>query len=261
MSPKLPKIIGHRGCAAYAPENTLEGLHTAADMGIEWVEFDVTLTKDQIPVLFHDDTLERTTNGSGPIAEATYEDIRQLEAGSWFGDSFAGIKIPTLEEAIDVLIERELGLILEIKQTPDSEKETAEVILDQLSRTWDDHERIRITSYSHLSLETALDMAADWPRGVVIGYHCTGKWLEAVEKGELPEDWEAVADYLQLSSLSIDSNLCTPEQVVEIKETGRTVMAYTINDSDQARVLQGMGVDSFFSDAPDVVKDGLLTVH
>ncbi len=261
MPLKLPKIIGHRGCAAYAPENTLESLHTAADMGVEWVEFDVTLTKDQVPVLFHDETLERTTNGSGPVAEITYEDLRQLECGSWFGDSFAGIKIPTLEEAIDVLIERELGLNLEIKSSPGIEKETAEIILDQLTRVWDDHERIRITSYSHVSLETSLDMAADWPRGIVIGNHCTGKWLEAVKTGNLPEDWEEVADYLQLSSLSIDNNLCTPEQVREIKESGRAVLAFTINDPDRARILQGWGVDSFFSDAPDVVKDGLLTVH
>ena len=116
MRLKLPRIIGHRGVAAYAPENTLEGLHTAADMGVEWVEFDVKITKDHVPILFHDDTLERTTNGGDrPVAECTYDEIRALEAGSWFGESFAGIKIPTLEEALEVLIEHDLGLNLEIK--------------------------------------------------------------------------------------------------------------------------------------------------
>ena len=64
---KLPKIIGHRGAAAYAPENTLESIHTAADMGVEWVELDVKLTQDGVPVIFHDATLDRTTNGSGPV--------------------------------------------------------------------------------------------------------------------------------------------------------------------------------------------------
>ena len=261
MTLKLPKIIGHRGCAAYAPENTLEGLHTAADMDVEWVEFDVMLTRDQVPVLFHDDTLERTTNGHGLVAETSYEDIQQLEAGSWFGDSFAGIKIPTLEEAVDVLIERDLGLNLEIKSSPGREKETAEIILDELSRIWDDHERIRITSYSHISLEVALDMAGDWARGLIIGTHCTGTWLDAVAQGKLPEDWENIADYLGASSISIDDNLCTAERVTEIQNTGRAVLAFTINDPDRARILQEMGVDSLFSDAPDVVKDGLLTVH
>ena len=82
MTLKLPKIIGHRGAAAYAPENTLEGIHTAADMGVEWVELDVKLTKDQIPVLFHDETLERTTNGAGNVADITYDDLKQLATES-----------------------------------------------------------------------------------------------------------------------------------------------------------------------------------
>ena len=79
MPLKLPKIIGHRGCAGYAPENTLEAIHTAADMGIEWVELDVKITKDEVPVIFHDETLDRTTNGSGNIAERTYEEIQELD--------------------------------------------------------------------------------------------------------------------------------------------------------------------------------------
>ena len=69
MALKLPRIIGHRGCAGYAPENTLEGIHTAADMGVEWVELDVKLTRDQMPVIFHDDDLERTTNGYGLVVK------------------------------------------------------------------------------------------------------------------------------------------------------------------------------------------------
>jgi len=83
---KLPKIIGHRGCASYAPENTVEAIHTAADMGVEWVELDVKLTKDDIPILFHDDMLERTTNGSGAVKDFTLKDLKELEAGTWFSD-------------------------------------------------------------------------------------------------------------------------------------------------------------------------------
>ncbi len=248
MTLKIPKIIGHRGCAAYAPENTLEGLHTAADMGVEWVEFDVKLTKDHIPVLFHDDTLERTTNGHGLVAETTYEDIKQLEAGSWFGDSFAGIKIPTLEEAIDVLIDRNLGLNLEIKPCPGREKETAEVALDILSQYWDDHERLLISSFSHVSVEVARDMATDWYRDLVL-------------PPEWPENWAELADYLDVSAIGVEGNNCTRDQINELLALKKPIMAYTINDPDRARLLQSWGVDSFFSDAPDVVKDGLLTVH
>lgn len=245
---KIPQIIGHRGCASYAPENTLEGLHVAADMGVEWVEFDVKLTKDHVPILFHDDTLERTTNGHGPVAELTYEDLQELEAGSWFGDSFAGVKIPTLEEAIDVLIERDLGVNIEIKPCPGREKETAEVALDVLSGIWDDHERILISSFSHVSMETARDLAEDWPRGLLL-------------PKDWPENWRELAEYLQVSSVNLDGRACTREQVQQALELKKPVLAYTINDPHRARLLQSWGVSGFFTDAPDALQGSLLTLH
>jgi glycerophosphoryl diester phosphodiesterase len=159
MSLKLPKIIGHRGCAAYAPENTLVGIHTAADMGVEWVELDVKLTKDQVPILFHDELLERTTDGTGEVKDHTYAQLKELDAGLWFGDSFFDTRIPTLEQAIDVLIERDLGVNIEIKPCPGRERETAEVALDLLASVWDDHSRMLISSFQHVSLEAALEMA------------------------------------------------------------------------------------------------------
>lgn len=260
MPLKLPRIIGHRGASSYAPENTLEGIHTAADMDIEWVELDVKLTKDQIPIIFHDDTLDRTTNGHGPIAEATYEDIRQLEAGSWFGDSFAGAKIPTLEEALEVLIDRDLGFNMEIKPCPGREKETAEVALDILSQIWDDHESLYLSSYSTVSLETCMDMTPDWARGIVLGYHCKPDWLEALKKKKLPSDWQEIAEYLSLSAASIDQDFATAETIAALKQVLEPV-PYNVNDSYRARELSTYGANTFISDAPDVTQDGLLSVH
>lgn len=249
MRLKLPQIIGHRGAAGYAPENTLESIHTAADMGVEWVELDVKLTKDQVPVIFHDETLERTTNGSGPVEEATYEDLRQLEAGSWFSDGFAGIKIPTLEEAVDVLLERGLGLNLEIKPCPGRERETAEVALDILSGIWDDHERLLLSSFQHVSLEAARDMAQDWARGLLVA-----------EEAVLA-NWRDMADYLDVKTVHIGSRLLTRELVEEISDEDYGVLVFTVNEPDEARKFQSWGVDSLFSDRPDVVKESLLTVH
>ncbi len=82
----LPRIIGHRGAKASTPENTLAGIRRANDDGGKWVEFDVKLTKDSVPILMHDATLDRTTNGKGRVAEHALAQIRQLDAGSWFGD-------------------------------------------------------------------------------------------------------------------------------------------------------------------------------
>ncbi len=246
---KIPQIIGHRGCAGYAPENTLEAIHTAADMGIEWVELDVKLTKDGVPIIFHDDKLDRTTNGTGAVAEATYAEIQELDAGSWFSESFWGVKIPTLEEAIEALMERSLGLNLEIKPCAGREIETAEVALDMLAQYWDDHENLLISSFSHVSLEVAHDMAEDWHRGLCI-------------KGEeWPENWAEVAKYLEVSTINIDGNVVSESQIRDALATEKSVLAFTINDPMRARMLQEWGVTGFFSDEPDVIMDGVLSVH
>lgn len=248
MSLKLPRIIGHRGAAAYAPENTLEGIHTAADMGIEWVEFDVKLTKDDVPILFHDDTLERTTNSSGNVRDLTLAEIKELDAGSWFSDGFFGVTVPTLEEAVDVLLDRGLGLNLEIKPCAGREKETAEIALDILSNIWDEHDQLLISSFSHVSLEAALDMAGDWHRGLLL-------------PEEWPENWAELAEYLQVSTINMNGNTVTREQVEAAMELEKPLLAYTINQPDRARILQSWGVDGFFTDAPDALQDGLFSIH
>ncbi len=248
MPLKLPHIIGHRGAAGYAPENTIEGIHVAADLGIEWVELDVKLTKDQVPIVFHDDTLDRTTNASGPVAEKTFDEIKELDCGSWYGESFIDTKIPSLEDAIDALLERNLGFNMEIKPCPGREKETAESALDILSSIWDEHDKLLISSFQHVSLETALDMAEDWHRGLIL-------------PSEWPENLAELAEYLQLSSININGNTVTREQVEKIIDMNKACLAYTINDEHKARYLQAWGVDGFFSDTPDLIKEGLFSIH
>lgn len=245
---QIPKLIGHRGAAAYAPENTLEGIHTAADMGIKWVELDVKLTADNVPILFHDETLGRTSNGAGPVAEKTLEQIRELECGHWFSESFAGIRIPTLEEAIDVLLKRDLGVNFEIKPCPGREQETAEIALDVISQIWDEHEKILISSFQPVSLETAYDMAGDWPRGLLL----PEQW---------PENWRDMAEFFDVKTVNVNGNKVTREQVESIIDAGYGVLAYTINDVHTARKLFSWGVDGVFSDAPDVIANEVLKLH
>ena len=253
MTIKLPKVIGHRGAAAYAPENTIEGIHTAADMGVEWVELDVKLTKDDVPVIFHDDTLDRTTNGHGPVAEITYEDLKQLEAGSWYGESFTGIKIPTLEEAVDALIQRNLGLNLEIKPCPGRERETAEAALDMLSQIWDDHDRLLISSFQHVSLEAALEVANDWHRGLLLA--------PEGDEHTINPNWKDLADFLAVKTVNIGTKIATREIIEDIIDLDLHPLIYTVNDPIDARQYQAWGVESMFSDEPDVILENLLTVH
>ncbi len=250
MTLKLPKVIGHRGTCAYAPENTIESVLTAADIGTEWVELDVMLTKDMVPIIFHDDTLDRTTNGHGNVADTLYSDIQQLEAGSWFSDGFSGIKIPTLEEVIEVLIDKNIGLNLEIKPTPGRERETAEAALDVLSRYWDDHDRLLISSFQLSCLEVAQDMAPDWHRGFLFD-----------DDEDMPENWKDLVEYVDAVTVNIGRKIASRELIEDIIDFEKAILVYTVNDPQLARQLQGWGVDSMFSDCPDVIAQNLLKVH
>ena len=104
------EIIGHRGYAARAPENTLMSLEAALTAGARAVEFDVHVASCGTPVIIHDDVLDRTTDGSGPVSGQTVEQLRTLDAGSWFDPEFAGERIPTLADALDRVVGRALHI-------------------------------------------------------------------------------------------------------------------------------------------------------
>lgn len=244
----IPKVIGHRGAAAYAPENTLSSIHAAADLGIEWVEIDVKLTRDGTAVVFHDEELIRCTGAEGLIKDLDLKDVQELDAGSWYGDSFIGERIPTLEDALNVILDRGLGVNLEIKPCPGREKETAEIVLDITSRIWpEDGPMPLISSFSHVSLETTMEMIQEWPRGFLIDeYH--------------PE-WRQMAEYLDVASVHFNGNTATREEIEEYMELQKPLLAYTINEPEMARELVRWGVDGMFADNPDVIREAIETRH
>lgn len=247
---KLPQIIGHRGACGYAPENTLESIQAAADMGVEWVELDVKLTADDVPIIFHDDTLDRTTNGTGKVAETLWKDIAELDAGSWFADSFYESRVPTLEQALDLILELGLGLNLEIKPCPGRDVETAQVALDILSRVWDDHNMIMISSFSEIALEVVADMTGgDWAIGYLID--------------DIPENWRDVAQHVKAQTVNINGNMdgLKREFIEDIIDEGYGILAYTINEPMRAQELINWGVDGVFTDEPDVIRDELYGLN
>lgn len=239
MTLSLPKIIGHRGACAYAPENTLASIYTAHDIGIEWVELDVKLTKDMVPIILHDDTLERTTSGSGQVIDTDYLEIQDLEAGSWFGESFIGEPVPSLEQVIEVLCELDMSLNLEIKPCPSRERETAEAVLDILANYWEEHDRILLSSFQIQSLEVCQEMAPEWSRGLLINE-------------DFPAHWTDIARHLAPTTLNINGNTVQEGQLASFVDYGKPVLAYTINDEVRADWLFEKGVKAIFSDSPDI---------
>ena len=106
--------IAHRGASRCAPENTLAAFEAAIRQGVDAIELDVRLTEDGVPVVLHDDTLDRTTDGQGPVDALSYQLLRRLDAGAWFGSAFRGERVPTLTEALECARGR-CGVNVEIK--------------------------------------------------------------------------------------------------------------------------------------------------
>lgn len=247
---KLPQIIGHRGACGYAPENTLASIQTAADMGVDWVELDVKLTSDDVPIIFHDDHLERVTSGSGLVKDTPYSVIKELDAGSWFGDTFINTPIPTLEEAVELITELGLGLNLEIKPCEGREIETAQVALDMMTRIWDDHDKILISSFAIASLDTAAEMlGGDWAIGYLMH--------------EFDENWKKAAELIQPQTINInaDGDFVSRDFIEDIIDEGYGILSYTVNDPIRAKELISWGVDGVFTDVPDLIRDELYSMN
>jgi glycerophosphoryl diester phosphodiesterase len=235
----LPPIIGHRGAAARAPENTLAGLRRAKTLGCRWIEFDVRLTADGVPVLCHDARLDRTTDGSGAVAIHSAATLRKYDAGRWFGPAFAGERVPTLDEALLLAAELGLGANIEIKSDRGREYATAAAVAAALERLGRAAPPVLVSSFLVAALALLQDLAPQLPRSVLFRL--------------VPRGWLDTARRLGCVAVGADHRRLRPRRVKAIREAGFLVTAYTVNDPARARLLYSWGVTSVFSDAPDII--------
>ena len=237
---KLPKVIGHRGARNHAPENTLAAFRKAAELGITWVEFDVMLTKDLVPIIMHDEQLDRTTNGHGEVANFLYSDINQLDAGQWFSSTFINEKIPRFTDVLDCLSRYQLGANVEIKPTPGKDIITANKIISLVQSQWPLHlPPPLISSFSLESLFSVRKIDSTVPMGLLLD-----TWRE---------DWLEIALELRCFSIHLNFAILTPERANAIKNAGYKLLVYTVNDINTALMLWSWGVDSIFSDCADEI--------
>jgi glycerophosphoryl diester phosphodiesterase len=235
-------VIGHRGAAACAPENTLAALRKARALDCRWVEFDVRLTADGEPVLMHDDRLERTTDGRGRVSALSLAALRQYDAGSWFAASFTRERVPTLAEAVTCLTELGLGANVELKAERGREAETGTMVADVLARNWPPQgPKPLISSFRLDALAAARAHAPEIPRGILFG--------------SVPNNWRRIAQQLACTTIHADYKTLSPAAVAEIRQAGYPLLAYTVNDRLRAKALFDWGVTSLFSDAPHRLHD------
>jgi glycerophosphoryl diester phosphodiesterase len=232
MFPTLPRWFAHRGGGSLAPENTLAGIRLAARLGYRAVEFDVMLSGDGTPVLIHDETLERTTDGHGRVCDTPDAVLFALDAGQ-------GERIPRLTEA--ALLCRQLGLLanVEIKPASGHEERTAAVVARLSAELWHGAPLPPLlSSFSLAALAVAGDLAPGLARGVL---------YEAP-----PADWRAAVQRLHAFSLHCAGELVSDEVLGEARAAGIPVLCYTVNAEKQAKTLFARGVSSLFTDRLDL---------
>lgn len=233
----LPPVIAHRGASGTVPENTLAAFARAAELGAEAVEMDVVLSADGIPVILHDADLARTTGGPGRVAETPFAEIRTRDAGAWFDAAFAGVRVPSLDEALACVADHRMALNLEIKPTPGRAASTAERAAEALARLWPRELGLVVSSARPASLTA---FAAALP-GVELG----------LITGAVPARWRARLAGLGCASLHVAHDRLTPTKVAAVSGAEIRLRAYTVNDPARAAELLDWGVDGIFTDFPE----------
>lgn len=238
MAEILPSVIGHRGACGHAPENTLFSFRKAAALGTCWVEVDAKLTRDGRVILFHDETLERTTNGRGRVRDTDLADIRSLDAGGWFGARFAGERVPTLEDAFGVFAELGLGANIELKPCPGRESETGRRVAERVRADWP--RSLPPPLFSSFSAEALTAARAEAP-----------EIERALNVRAIPRDWLRRLTAIGGSALHCHHEQLVPRHTGIVLDCGIALRCYTVNDPERARALYSLGIESVFSDFPD----------
>ncbi|MBD9725566.1 glycerophosphodiester phosphodiesterase [Streptomyces caniscabiei] len=251
-----PLVVAHRGASAYAPENTLAAVDKAHEMGFDWVENDVQRTSDGRLVVLHDATLARTTNvedlyperAPWNVADFTAAEIGRLDAGSWFGDTYAGARVPTLEQYMRRVSRNHQKLVLEIKNPqlyPGIEQQTLKVLGNEGWLGPAHLEKLVIQSFSADTVRRVHDLSPAVKTAL----------LGTPDIADLPE-YATFSDQINSSYTTIsESYVATIHALGGPHGKPLEILTWTVNDAANARRVADYGVDGIITNKPDVVRD------
>ena len=235
------QVIAHRGGAKLAPENTIAAFKKAISLGVEMIEIDVILSKDSAVIVIHDDTIDRTTDGSGVVKEMTLEEIRQYDAGSWFDEKFAGEIVPTLDEVFET-INGQCILLIEIKdgdeEYPGLERKVVDAIHKYEANDW-----VVVQSFNEQSVLRVKKMDPS-----LITYYLLGGNFEPfyAKLKSSPESADLPYDGIAVSHAAINS-----DNSEVIKKAGYSLFVWTVNKPEDMERLMKTSVDGIITDLPD----------
>lgn len=229
--------LAHRGASEYAPENTLAAFYKAIEMGANGLETDLRITKDGVIFLFHDDELNRTTNGSGSPSEYTWNEIKQLDAGAWFETKYEGERLVTFEEFLHIYGRKNLYFAIELKD-PHLEQQVLEKVNQYAVR-----DRVTLTSFTFDNLVAV----REWDTDIKIGY-----LVPTIDK-------ETIKKLLDIGGEQIcpAAKLLKPEDVRLAKESGLEVRAWGVSTEKLMHHALSCGVDGMTINFPDKLAEVL----
>lgn len=231
-------VYAHRGASGVRPENTLPAFLEAVALGADGIETDVQMSRDGRLVLCHDETLDRTTNGRGPLGTHTWDELSELDAGAWFAPEYAGTRLPLLEELLELLAPTTLLLNIELKSGVVLYPGIEGAVLDRVRRH-ELGERVLISSFNHYSLVEVKRLAPEIKTAILYMEGLVDPWLYARHVG---------ADFLHPYFYGV-----RPEMVAGAHAADMKVNAWTVNEPLQIDAMLRAGVDGIITNHPDRV--------
>ncbi len=232
------QLMAHRGDGINHPENTLPAFQSAIESGVQWIELDVTQTKDGVLVVHHDEDLRRVTGQEKKIWEVTYEELKALPVEESMGPAYKNVRIPTLEEAMD-LCRGKVKLNIEVKKNGHESPDFIDRIVALIGQK-QMQGQCMITSFGYDVLTRVKSLDASLATGYILSRR--------------PEQFEA---YLAADSFMLSIDLIKPELVKQLHSLGKQVSVWTVNDPYSVKKCVEAGADSLITDKPDYVREAL----
>lgn len=234
------EILAHRGSSGSAPENTISAFKKAIADGCDGFEFDVQQTKDGKMVVFHDWSLERTSNGKGYLREHTLEELRKLDVGSWFNEKFIGEKIPTLEETLDIIPDH-LLINIELKEENSRERGSENILLQILKNY--KNKNIIVSSFSHNLLKNLKDLDSSIKIGLLVESHLLNldKYIENLG--------------FEICAYHPSKSFVSENDIKYLKSKNIDINVWTVNSVHDSNFLKSIGVTRIITNFPKELRD------
>lgn len=235
-------VIAHRGASAYYPENTMPAFKAAVEMNADMIELDVLLSKDNVPIVFHDKYLDKKSNGQGLLSDHTLSELKKLDAGSWFHEKFKGVQIPTLQEVLE-FTSGKIALNIEIKtEAVSAEYNTIEKSVIDLVERYNLENEVIISSFDYRAIERVKSLNTKIQTALL--------YERQQSYGREPVD--LVKDY-KVDAFNFSANECAANWLSQLNTHQIPFFIYTVNDPGMMKSLIEKGAKGIFTDKPDVL--------